>query len=250
MTVYTLTNAVLLRPLPVRDPQGLVLLSDAASNHGKSIGHPARQGERMRVYSHPLYERLRAQQGTFAGLAAEDGAGSGAVLRWRAPAGTPGGAAETRVPAYVRAVSANYFEVLGVSAALGRTFTREDEAAREAGRVIVLSHGFWQRAFSSNPAIVGARIEVTSRLYTVIGVAAPGFTGTKVADATDLWFPLALKGVHENHAGQAVLYGIGPTDVATIAAAVLAVFAVATVAGYLPARRASRVDPMIALRSE
>jgi predicted permease len=198
VAIFSLTNAVLLRPLPVRNPGELVLLSDAASDTGKSVGHPGKQGARMRVYSHPLYQRLRAEQPLFAGLAAEDGAGAGAIVRYRDPRGAGAGVPEVGDGAYWRAVSANYFDVLGVPAALGRTFSAEDERAREGARLVVLSHGYWQRRFGGDPAVVGARIDVNTRPFTVIGVAAAGFTGTKVADATDLWVPLALKGDGEN----------------------------------------------------
>jgi predicted permease len=90
-------------------------------------------------------------------------------------------------------VTANYFDVLGVRAARGRTFDRGDETAPGANAVVVLSHRFWQRRFAGDPAVLGSRLSINGAAYTVVGVAAPGFTGTMVGSAIDFWVPITMQ---------------------------------------------------------
>jgi len=87
-------------------------------------------------------------------------------------------------------VSANYFDVLGVPAFRGRAFHPDDDAAG-ANPVVILSYGYWQRRFGANPALVNGTVMLNGAPYTVVGVTPPGFTGTKIGHATDLWVPSA-----------------------------------------------------------
>jgi len=174
--IFSLVNAVLLRPLPVRDPAGLISLSQGKT--GGPWGEPARL---LDVYSHPLYQRLRGE-GTFAELAAQQGTTMRSLVR----------ASESDPPAELavaRAASGNFFQVLGVPAALGRTFRDEDDQAG-AEAVVVLAHGYWQRRFAGAP-MLGARLEINSTRYTVVGILPPGFTGIGAGERIDLWVPLA-----------------------------------------------------------
>ncbi len=83
--------------------------------------------------------------------------------------------------------SSNYFAVLGVGTAMGRTF-RDDEA-----QGVVISHGYWQQRFASDPAILGKTIHVNAQPFTIIGVASPEFVGTETGELFDLWIPLTAQ---------------------------------------------------------
>jgi predicted permease len=183
--IFSLINAVLLRPLPVRDAAGLVLLSDGNAE-GRSFAAP-RPG-RLDLYSYPLYKRLREQSQVFEGLAAQQSYSTTSLVRWNGSAGEL-----SADNASGRLVSANYFSVMGVSAYRGRAFLPEDETAPGANPVVVLSHAYWLRRLAGNPAVVGDHLTINGHQYTVVGVAAPGFTGSKVGDSTDFWVPVTMQ---------------------------------------------------------
>jgi hypothetical protein len=90
-------------------------------------------------------------------------------------------------------VSGNYFEVLGAMTELGRPLVTEDDRLPGARPVAVISGSFWKRRFASDPAIVGRTIVLNGHAFSIIGVAAPGFTGTDVGLPTDIWIPLAMQ---------------------------------------------------------
>jgi predicted permease len=183
--IFSLYDFVFLRPLPVRDPGGLVLFSGKFSA-GFSSGRLDRGP--MALYPYPLYQRLRDGARSFRALAAQQSGHSTVAVRWQAPAGEA--AAEL---ASGRAVSAAYFDVVGVHAHRGRTFSPDDETAPGANPVVVLSHRFWQARFAGDPAVVGARLTIAGDSYTVVGVAAPGFDGTRVGvEVTDFWVPMTM----------------------------------------------------------
>jgi putative ABC transport system permease protein len=179
--VFRLVNAVFLRPLPVRDPDGLVLFSDGASPGLSTV----LTAGRLDLFSYPLYLSLRAEEGIFDGLAAQESGTTTALVRWTGPV-EPGSVDH----AVGRSVSANYFSVLGVGAHRGRTFLPDDEHGASAQPVMVLSHGYWSRRFGADPQIIGATVTMDGRPITVVGVAPPDFTGTEVGRATDFWVPL------------------------------------------------------------
>ncbi len=84
-------------------------------------------------------------------------------------------------------VSGDYFAVLGVSPVIGRALTEEDLAASNTS---VISYGLWQRAFTSDPAVLGKSLRVGNRRYTIVGVAPAGFTGVATGQPVDLWLPV------------------------------------------------------------
>jgi putative ABC transport system permease protein len=165
--IFSVVNAVLLRPLPYAQPHGLVSIYDALP----SINFP-RAG-----LSEAEFVALRDQKQSFAEVAAW--AGGEAVLR--------GVAEPERVIA--PQVTANFFRTLGVNVALGRDFLPEEELAGK-NNVVVLAHHFWQRKFGGDPAIIGRTLTLDETAFTVIGVLPADFRAPNElqADARrDLW---------------------------------------------------------------
>ncbi len=195
-SIATLADAALLRPLPVADPAGLVGFGDPAAVGMVSVGP-----ERTDLYSYPLYADLRARARRVTGLLAVGRAGRLDVAvphaaAGAAPNGSPGGAAgaaPAAEPARGALVSGNYFALLGVPAAAGRTLTEADVRAAGAAPVAVLSDAYWRRRFGRDPAAVGRTLLVNGAPVTVVGVAPRGFDGESVGVAPDLWMPLAMQ---------------------------------------------------------
>jgi predicted permease len=167
-TIFSLVNGLLLRPLVgVEAPEKLVAVytSDYSSGlYGSS--------------SYPDYVSFREGADAFEGLAAYEGAvvsltGNDEPQRLRG-----------------ESVTANYFKVLGVRAALGRTLLPEDEATASGNPVVVISHNLWQRRFNSDPSIVNSTINLDGRAHTVVGVAAESFRGLHLGVPPEFWQPL------------------------------------------------------------
>ncbi len=168
--IFTLINTLLLRPLPVvKDPQQLVLVTDGGN---ASLGYP-------------LYERFVDGSRSFSGLFAATGI-SNRSMGITIASGTP------TEPVQAQAVSGNFFSVLGVTAAVGRTLTLNDDRAGNAQAVAVISHSFWQRRFALDPAIIGERIILDEIPFTIVGVAAPDFSGFELGTSADLWWPIQM----------------------------------------------------------
>ena len=179
-TIFTLVNAVLLRSLPVRDPAGLFLLGDA---RGEGVGTAPEKS--FFVYSVDLYRHLEALN-LFDGLAGVQSGDQTAVSVRRAHW-------TEAQPARAKLVSGNYFSVLGVPAALGRTFVASDDSV-SAPPVAVISFEYWNRAFGANPSAIGSTLDVSGVSVTVIGVAPPGFFGEKLqADPPAIWLPISVQ---------------------------------------------------------
>ena len=171
--VFTLVDALLLRPLPVRSPEQLV-----------SVGAPGRNADLYPTYfSHVFYEHLQDSNSLFTNLIATSTAVSSGV-------NLSDGSSTDRVRGEL--VSGNYFDVLGVRAAAGRVLTREDDRTPGARPVLVLSHAFWQRRFAGAPGIVGRTLSVNGNAFTVVGVARQGFFGTRPGFGPDIWSTLMM----------------------------------------------------------
>ena len=181
--IFSVWNALLLRPLPLPEPERLMLLSDGLGV-GRSTSFLAAADGRMRAYSYAMYQRLRDDR-SFEAMAAEDSAKARTLV-------SRNGAADAESSAHAVAVTANYFDVLGVRAFRGRVFRPEDETAPGANPVMVISHGYWQRRFGGDAGVVGARLHVDGKPYTVVGVATPGFAGIKGGETVDFWVPLTM----------------------------------------------------------
>lgn len=174
---YSAIDAILLRSAPVADPDRVV--NAYMLYAARATANPA-AGDQVAGASYPDYADLR-DSGALDGLAAFSGITMTIEL---------GGTTE-RIDGQV--ATGNFFDVLGVPAAIGRTFTPEDDRIGSPVRVAVLSYGTWQRRFGSDPSIVGRSISLNGNPYNVIGVARRGFGGPELGDAAEVWVPMALQ---------------------------------------------------------
>ncbi len=200
VAIFILVDTVLLRSLPVPKPDELVLFSDGGET-GRALGGPppALDDGQVVIFPYPLYERLRAEVRGMK-LAAQDGQDMTSIVR-----GPAEGSDSGEQSAIGRCVSANFFEVLRVGAHRGRTFTHDAERPGAENPSLVLSHGYWQRRFGGDPQIVGAKLDVNTLRFTVVGIMPPGFTGATVGGTTDFWVPMGV-------ADPFIRYGVPASD--------------------------------------
>jgi len=174
--IFTLIDAVMLRPLPVSDPSRLYRVGDGDDTI--AVGRHGRWG----FFSFPLFERLKAGTPEFEDITAFDWGGN--------PVSVRRGGEDAARPLRAEYVTGNYFSTLGVGAFRGRVLTADDDRP-SAAPVLVLSHAAWRGVYAADPWRAGSTLVVEGHPFTVIGVAAPGFFGETVrANAPDLWIPL------------------------------------------------------------
>jgi predicted permease len=175
--IYSIVDAAMFRPLPV--PQPARLISLAVPEASRSEGPPSGIGE---TFSYPLYERLRLAAGDSARLALFD-----SPNRVEAEAGDAPYEEVTQ-----QFVSPDAFDILGVPPAQGRLFSSTEDFYPSPRFVVVLSYDYWRRRFGADPAIVGQRLVLSGRTYTILGVARLGFSGVEPGRFIDVWLPVTL----------------------------------------------------------
>ena len=178
--IFTVVNALLLKMLPVNQPEQLVVVGDPSRVNGRSNGTP-----RTDIFSYPLYKELRDNNFVFSGLC---GAASDHHIELDAGQGESPAEKVTG-----RMVSGNYFTVLGLQPAVGRLLSDSDDTAENANPVAVLSYGYWQRKFALSPSILGRDIRLNGFPFTIIGVAPAGFDGDVVGEQMALFVPLSMQ---------------------------------------------------------
>ena len=167
--IFSLINTVLLRPLPVENPQQLVALNNIAENHA------------FPSFSYPNYKDFRDRNEVFSGL-----------IGYRfTPLSLSHDGINERVWGFE--VTGNYFQVLGVGTALGRAIAPDDDRTPGGHPVAVMSYKCWQQRFGRDQNVIGKDVIVNGRSYMVIGVAPKGFYGTEVVSAPELFFPIAMQ---------------------------------------------------------
>jgi hypothetical protein len=183
IAIFTLFNALALRPLPVHEPGRLV------SVYRNTLDHPG-VGNHL---SYPEYAEYRDLNRVFSGLAAyvQTSIPLGRIQRDQ-PDQADRSSAGGEESIFALLVSGNYFDVLGGRCALGRTFLPQEDQIPGAQPVVVLSHRFWQRRFGSDPGLVGKTLTLHGHAFTVIGVAAPEFGGT-LPVVPDAWVPMMMQ---------------------------------------------------------
>lgn len=167
-TIFSVINATLMRSLPVSQPEHLVYVFNGTPGN---------------VFSYPDFAELRDQNQTLDGLIAWGGIGVSLNSDDRTDLVT--GAI----------VTGNYFQVLGVGAAKGRTLTPEDDTTPGAHPVLMISHRFWQSRFGGDENIVGKQLLVNGNNFNIIGVAPKDFTGAEWGITRDLYIPMMMQAI-------------------------------------------------------
>jgi predicted permease len=176
--IFSLLNQVLLKKLPVSEPDRLVLLKFS----GPDPGHTDSWGGGENIqFSYPMYRDLRDQNSVFDGMVAVFPAQVG--VQWH----------NTPSLAHSEMVSGNYFSVLGVRPELGRVFVPHDSASRGASQLVVLNHLYWAEHFASDPSVINQSLLINGNPYTIIGVAEPGFNSVISGQHTELFVPITMK---------------------------------------------------------
>jgi putative ABC transport system permease protein len=179
--IFTLVDQILLRLLPVHNPQELVQLETT----GGAVG--SNWGDSRQNFSYPTYLALRDRNTVFSGLTGHRVGGTSLIGE---------GSSEM---VNVGMVAGNFFEVLGIRPYLGRLLTQDDDKTRMGRPVAVLQYDFWQKQFAGNPDIIGSKIQLRGTSFTVIGVSAPGFDGIDVGLQTQVWIPVTMSTIVTNY---------------------------------------------------
>ncbi len=174
--IFSLLDQALLRPLPVKNPQELVLVTSPGVNRGSFTGDNS-----DRLFSRPMYLDLRDRNQVFSGLIARAPEAANLVYQGQSEAVT------------AELVTGNFFDVLGVRPQRGRLLSASDDVTKNAHPVVVLGYGYWMRRFGGNPDIVNKTVRINNALMTVTGVAPREFFGVNVGRVPDVYVPLAMK---------------------------------------------------------
>jgi macrolide transport system ATP-binding/permease protein len=175
--IFSLADALVLRPMPVPNPSGIVTVESQSRGEGVS-GLFSFSG-----VSYPDYKDLRDKTKSFAGLTAAE--------FW-----TFGFATQRNTTAKMKfgeVVSGNFFQVLGVQPALGRGFRSQEDVAEGRDAVVVLSHDVWKNEFASDPSTIGRTVLLNGIPFTVVGVTPASFTGSNMMLRTALYVPIAMR---------------------------------------------------------
>ncbi|HVS23816.1 MAG TPA: ABC transporter permease, partial [Gammaproteobacteria bacterium] len=175
VAMYSIYEQVLLRPLPVLEPERLVNLSSQNLGHGNVQCNAA--GDCGAVFSYPMFRDLERFDGPFAGIAAHRYVDANIAYGNQTDAG------------YAMLVSGSYFPVLGLAPALGRLLVPGDDAVDGEAAAVVLSHEYW-RALGADPAILGKTLVVNGKPLTIVGVVPARFHGTTVSQRVQIYVPI------------------------------------------------------------
>ncbi len=178
--VFTLFDQVLLRMLPVSRPQELVRFEWTGGFRGSmsSFG-----GDSHNYFSYPMYKDLRDQNRVFDGLVAADRASVG--LSWHNQAESED----------AEIVSGNYFQMLGLKPAAGRLLTQQDDTAKNANPVVVLSYNYWKTRFGGQRDVIGQAILVNGHSFTIVGIAPADFDSAIGGYRPCVFLPISMEGV-------------------------------------------------------
>ncbi len=166
---FSVLDAVLLRALPASEPNQLVTV------------FTQRSAELNSGFSYPDYVDYRDRNEVFSGMIAWDGVSLNLST----------GDTTERISGQI--VTGNYFDVLGVRAARGRTFLPEEDRTPGGAPVAVISHSFWQKQFGADPGILGKQVTINNHSFTIIGVAPAGFTGADRGASPNIWVPMMMQ---------------------------------------------------------
>jgi predicted permease len=165
--IFSALDALMLRPVPVRDLNRTVIVYDSS---------PGRDDAGS---TFPLFQAVQGRRDTFASVMATAGA--------RPLSLTEG---DRREQVFAEVVSADFFTMADAGPLLGRPMDADADRVTDPPSVTVLSHAFWQRRFGADPAVIGKNIELNGQSFAVLGITRPGFTGFDPEVSVDLWVPM------------------------------------------------------------
>jgi predicted permease len=172
--IFTLVDQLLLRLLPVRQPEQLVMIWSTGPHMGNNRG--------LRMVSYPMYQDYQQKAQAF----------SYVFARFAASTSISFGGQTERIDAEL--VSGNYFEALGVKPALGRVFSPEqDDRIYKGHPYVVLSYQYWTTRFAADPGVIGKKIIVNNYPMTIVGVSAAGFLGLDPSQSPQIRVPIQMK---------------------------------------------------------
>jgi predicted permease len=171
--IFTLIDQLMLRLLPVKNPNELVMLDSNGNHYGNNRG--------ANTFSYPMYRDFLARNQAFSGI----------MCRFTLPLSMSFNGQTERSAGEL--VSGTYFNVLGVGTALGRTITPDDDTTLLGHPVVMLSYRYWKSRFAGDPSILNKTMILNGHNFTVIGVAAGGFDGVEPGSVTELFVPVTMK---------------------------------------------------------
>jgi putative ABC transport system permease protein len=176
--IFSLVDQMLLRRLPVKHPEQLVVLRSP----GLKEGHVWSDGDDAQSFSYPIYKGLRGNTSVVSGMLARFAFNASISSHGQ----TERGLGEL--------VSGNYFDVLGVRPSFGRLLTPDDDKVPGGHPLAVLSYAYWQQHFGGDPGILNQALLVNNTELTIVGVAQKGFDGIQVGQIADVFVPMMMKG--------------------------------------------------------
>jgi predicted permease len=179
--IFSLYDQMIMRSLPVPNPQELVNFKSPGPKPGSNSCGQA--GGCDEIFSYPMFKDLEKAQTSFTGIAAHRNFGGSLGYQGTSLAGSG------------LVVSGSYFPVLGVTPALGRLLTPEDDKTVGTHFVVVLSHDYWRTRFNLNPNVLNETLVVNGQAMTIVGVAPEGFKGTTLGDDPDVFVPMTMRGL-------------------------------------------------------
>lgn len=178
--IFSLVESIILRHLPVQEPERLVNLLAPGPKSGSQSSNNA--GDTDSIFSYPMFRDLEeGASEAFTGIAAH--CAFGANLAYEGNTSSSAG----------MFVSGSYFEILGLEPALGRLFQVADDRTPGAHPLVVLSHSYWQKRFDRDPAILNESLIVNGRPLTILGVAPQGFRGTTLGSDPEIFVPISMR---------------------------------------------------------
>lgn len=182
--IFSLLDAVMLKTLPVKEPNQLVLFGNG-KNQGATDGFP---DSSVDLFSYPFYRKVQQRTDLFSSV------GSLLSIPWDVHGFVNANGTSNDIESMqVQLVSGSYFPVLGVNAGLGRVLSEADDQNAGGHPVAVVSYAWWQKRLGGDPSVLGKTITIDDVAYTIVGVGPKEFFGTTVGSAPDLWVPLAME---------------------------------------------------------
>ena len=199
--IFSFLDAVMLRSLPVKDPQRLVKFG-LEDWDGITESYACTE-----LYSYPFYRQFQRDNQVFSDTAA-----------MFSMTNDVHGFVDDRKDSeliHVQTVSGTYFQTLGVGPQIGRVINQNDDSTEGAHPVVVVSNAFWKHRLGGDPAVLDHKIKLGNTVFNVVGVAPTEFFGTKVGEAPDAWAPLSMlasippgwKGRNENFSESLYILG-------------------------------------------